>query len=100
MDYKKREVVKIKISWFWKDNAKYLKNTVCKPYLEMLCLRLILFYQKVKFGANFAILKCKYLQFANLQKFKILSAQRLNVYGLQNYLVFNWFNNLLFSLSS
>lgn len=46
MDYKKREVVKIKISWFWKDNAKYLKNTICKPYLEMLCLRLILFYQK------------------------------------------------------
>lgn len=46
MDYKKREVVKIKIGWFWKDNAKYLKNTVCKPYLEMLCLRLILLYQK------------------------------------------------------
>ena len=56
MDYKEREVVKIKIRWFWKDNAKYLKKAVFKPYLEMLCLRLIRLYQKFLQAKQF----CRY----------------------------------------
>ncbi len=28
------------------ENAKYLRKTVFKPYLKMLCLRMILFYQR------------------------------------------------------
>ena len=46
MDDQKRENVKIRFSTLRRKNAKYLRKTVFKPYLEMLCLRMILFYQR------------------------------------------------------
>lgn len=46
MDYQKREAVKIQLFPLIKISVKYLRKTVFKPYLKMLCLRLILFYQK------------------------------------------------------
>ena len=46
MDYSKRESLKIAFLSLWKENRKYLKRRVFKPYLKMLCMRLILFYQK------------------------------------------------------
>ena len=47
MDYPKREALKIYFLSLWKENKKYLKKTVFKPYLKMLCMRMILFYQSV-----------------------------------------------------
>ena len=32
--------------WYLRENAAYLKKTVFKPYLKMLCMWLIVFYQK------------------------------------------------------
>ena len=46
MDYPKRESLKISFLSLWKENRKYLKKRVFKPYGKMLCMRLILFYQK------------------------------------------------------
>ena len=46
MDCEKRESVNVSISWIWSENKAYLKKHVFKPYAEMLCLRLILLYQK------------------------------------------------------
>ena len=46
MDYKKREAISFETGYFFKENGKYLRKTVCKPYLEMICLRMIRFYQK------------------------------------------------------
>ena len=46
MDYPKREALKINFLSLWKANRKFLKKRVFKPYLKMLCMRLILFYQK------------------------------------------------------
>ena len=46
MDYQKRESVKIGIRPLVKENGKYLRKTVFKPYFKMLCMRMILFYQK------------------------------------------------------
>ncbi|MBE7086088.1 MAG: membrane protein insertion efficiency factor YidD [Clostridiales bacterium] len=42
----KRENVKVGFFRLLKANAKYLRKTVFKPYLKMLCLRMILFYQR------------------------------------------------------
>lgn len=30
----------------FQENARYLRKTVFKPYLKMLCMRMIVFYQK------------------------------------------------------
>ena len=38
--------MKIDLRVLLKENGKYLKKTVWKPYGKMLCMRLILFYQK------------------------------------------------------
>ena len=38
--------MKIDLRALLKENGKYLKKTVWKPYGKMLCMRLILFYQK------------------------------------------------------
>lgn len=46
MDDKKRESVTVRVFPFFKENARYLKKKVFKPYLKMLCMRLIRFYQK------------------------------------------------------
>ncbi len=45
MDYQKREVINCSFSVF-RSNYAYLRKKVFKPYLKMLCMRLILFYQK------------------------------------------------------
>lgn len=46
MDNQKREPLKWSFLALWRGNKKYLQKTVFKPYLKMLCMRLILFYQK------------------------------------------------------
>lgn len=46
MDYQKRESLKINFRSLFKENKRYLRKRVFKPYLKMLCMRLILFYQK------------------------------------------------------
>lgn len=38
--------VKIRLFALIKENWKYLRKTVFKPYIKMLCLRMILFYQR------------------------------------------------------
>ncbi len=45
MDYPKREAVNIPFSYL-RPNVKYLRKKYFKPYLKMLCMRLILFYQR------------------------------------------------------
>ena len=40
---------------FWYANAKYLRRTIFRPYLKMLCMRMILFYQK-----HLSLGKCRY----------------------------------------
>ncbi len=45
MDDKKRKAVKIRFSFLY-PNFRYLRKHVFKPYIKMLCMRLILFYQK------------------------------------------------------
>ncbi len=44
MDIQKREIVKFPS--VLRENFRYLRKKVFKPYLKMLCMRLILFYQK------------------------------------------------------
>ena len=46
MDYTKREAVSIGFFSLLIGNLKYLRKTVFKPYLKMLCMRMIRFYQK------------------------------------------------------
>lgn len=46
MDYRKREIVSMPFSTLIKENAKYLRKNVFKPYVKMLCMRMIIFYQK------------------------------------------------------
>ena len=46
MDNRKREIVSVGFLSLIKDNAKYLRKHVFKPYLKMLCMRMIIFYQK------------------------------------------------------
>lgn len=36
----------LRFSSLWRENAKYLRKRVFKPYLKMVCMRLILLYQK------------------------------------------------------
>ncbi len=36
----------LRFSSLWRENAKYLRKRVFKPYLKMFCMRLILLYQK------------------------------------------------------
>ena len=43
---KKRENVKVKFFSLLRINGKYLRKTVCKPLLKMLCMRMIIFYQR------------------------------------------------------
>lgn len=50
MDNRKGETVIFRFAFLWKENAKFLytflRKKVVKPYLKMLCMRLILFYQR------------------------------------------------------
>jgi putative membrane protein insertion efficiency factor len=46
MDYPKRENVTVAIFPLLAENLRYLRKRVFKPYLKMLCMRLILFYQR------------------------------------------------------
>ena len=46
MDYPKRETVNVSFLSLWKENQKYLRKRVFKPYLKILCMRMILFYQR------------------------------------------------------
>lgn len=46
MDDQKRKTVNVRLPSLLKENAKYLRKTVFKPYAKMLCMRMILFYQK------------------------------------------------------
>ena len=46
MAHQKRESVKIGMRSLLKENGKYLRKKVFKPYLKMLCMRMIIFYQK------------------------------------------------------
>lgn len=43
---KKAETVKKFFCALARENGRYLRKTVFKPYLKMLCMRLILLYQK------------------------------------------------------
>ena len=43
---KEGKTVNIGLSALIRANGKYLKKKVFKPYLKMLCMRLILFYQR------------------------------------------------------
>ena len=46
MDYQERETLRIRFSSLVLGNIRYLRRTVFKPYLKMLFMRLILFYQR------------------------------------------------------
>lgn len=43
---KKRETLSVSFFCAIAENWKYLRKTVFKPFLKMLCMRLIIFYQK------------------------------------------------------
>lgn len=43
---KKGKTLTLRFSSLWRENAKYLRKRVFKPYLKMFCMRLILLYQK------------------------------------------------------
>lgn len=43
---RERETLKVDFIFLFKENRKYLRKRVFKPYLKMLCMRMILFYQK------------------------------------------------------
>ncbi len=45
MDYQKREAINLCFSLF-APNLRYLRKHIFKPYLKMLCMRLIIFYQR------------------------------------------------------
>ena len=46
MDHQKRKPLKWNFLSLIKENARYLRKTVFKPYLKILCMRTIRFYQK------------------------------------------------------
>ena len=46
MYYQKRKFVSIGLYPILRENIRYLRKRVCKPYFKMLCMRMILFYQK------------------------------------------------------
>ena len=43
---KREDVIKVEFFQLLRKNGRYLKKTVYKPILKMLCMRLILFYQR------------------------------------------------------
>lgn len=46
MHHQEGKAVKVRFFALCRGNWKYLRRTVFKPYLKMLCLRMILFYQR------------------------------------------------------
>ena len=46
MDDTKREFINVAFSATFVENLKYLRKILFKPYLKILCMRMILFYQK------------------------------------------------------
>ena len=46
MDDAKKQPLTMPIKALFRENWRYLRRTVFKPYAEMLCSRMILFYQK------------------------------------------------------
>lgn len=44
--YDKKRQPLIPFSRIWRDNVKFFRKTVFKPYGKMICMRMILFYQK------------------------------------------------------
>lgn len=46
MDDKKGKTLNFRFSVLIKENAKYLRKKLFKPYTKMLCMRMIRFYQK------------------------------------------------------
>ena len=55
MDNPKRENVKVAFFPLLAENARYLRRKVFKPYGKMLCMRLILFYQR-----HLSLHQCKF----------------------------------------
>ena len=43
---KKRETLKISVKGVVFENARFLRRRIFKPYIKILCMRAILFYQK------------------------------------------------------
>ena len=46
MDHQKREFVKLPFFSILKENWRYLRKKVFKPYLKIFCMKAILFYQR------------------------------------------------------
>jgi putative membrane protein insertion efficiency factor len=46
MDNQERQALKIPFLSLLRENIRYLRKKVFKPYLKMLCMRMILFYQR------------------------------------------------------
>lgn len=46
MDHQKGKLVSVPFFSIAKENARYLRKKVFKPYLKIFCMRAILFYQK------------------------------------------------------
>lgn len=46
MYHRKRETLTVSFLSLIKENKKYLRKHVFKPYVKMLCMRMIIFYQK------------------------------------------------------
>lgn len=46
MDAEKRETLKVSLYSLLQTNIRYLRRTVFKPYIKILCMRCIRFYQK------------------------------------------------------
>ena len=46
MDYQKREPLNVSFFSLFKDNKRYLRKKVFKPYIKIFCMRAIRFYQK------------------------------------------------------
>ena len=55
MYYQKRENVTVAFGTLLTVNTRYLRQRVFKPYLKMLCMRMILFYQR-----HLSLHQCKF----------------------------------------
>ena len=55
MYYQKRENVTVAFGALLAVNTRYLRQRVFKPYLKMLCMRMILFYQR-----HLSLHQCKF----------------------------------------
>ena len=55
MYHQKRENVKVSMGALACANARYLRRRVFKPYFKMLCMRMILFYQR-----HLSLHQCKF----------------------------------------